>query len=400
MRGWPELLSFFAALFFLPIFLIAQEPHQSTPGTQIDTQNAMPETSPQPTLSEIDLYKNARTLISWIPVEIDNCAFLQGLRPAVSQDQLPEILEQVGQTCTRSYHDFLDVTCDEEVISRRSNVGQSLGPQPTEQCDPDSRLRQRTGSEDLAEMGDRLPHRNHLPGILEDYPTARRNFRFIVLRRPHGDLPVFEEYRTDLRGKPVNLRKLRNPRVMTWDFTSTFLNFSRADQQDNRYRYFGIQSIRNRECHVVGFAQDPENFDRIVRVYSFGESGPVAVVLLQGMAWIDVQTFQILRVRVWLLAPRDDVGLSSATSTVDFYPFQPPGTERELWLPKDVSVDELFRGPEVHETHYYSNYKLFRVESTIKPLANTGAEHVRLLPGKLGKLGTGTLFSGIVPSHG
>jgi len=358
MRGWPGLISFFTALFFLRGFLIAQQPRPTAPGTQFEPPNAIPHRRTRLKRSEVEFYKSARTLISWSPSEIDSCAFLHGLRPSVSQDQLPGILERVGQTCTGSYHDFLDVTCDEEVVSTGSNVSQGYLPGffPG-------------GGEACSHNLDDIPKLSCNEGLSSkgsnSYPAVRSNFQYTVLRRPQGDLPEFEEYRTDLRGKPVNVRKLRNPPVMTWGFASTFLYFSLADQRDNRYRYFGTQMIRDRECHVVGFAQDPENVGRIYRIYFFGKHG--RVVLLQGMAWIDVQDFRILRVKIWLLAPHDDVRLSSETSTVDFYPFHPSGTERELWLPYDVLVEALFRGLEVHNTHHYANYKLFRVESTIKP---------------------------------
>jgi hypothetical protein len=90
-------------------------------------------------------------------------------------------------------------------------------------------------------------------------------------------------------------------------------------------------------------------------------------LLCQGLAWIDSETFQILRITTWLLAPRKDISLSSQTSTVDFYPVQPSGFEKVLWLPGDVTVTLVSRGTKVRNTHRYSNYKLFRVESTIKP---------------------------------
>ncbi len=152
--------------------------------------------------------------------------------------------------------------------------------------------------------------------------------------------------------------------MITSNFASTWLYLSPADQHDSHFRYFGIQTIRNRECHVVGFAQDPE------RVHSVGGiriEDKSAALLVQGLAWIDSQTFQILRVTTWLLAPRLDIDLSSAISTVDFYPVQPSGSERMLWLPRDVKVWVLYRGMAVRNTHHYSDFKLFRVESTIKP---------------------------------
>jgi hypothetical protein len=86
------------------------------------------------------------------------------------------------------------------------------------------------------------------------------------------------------------------------------------------------------------------------------------------LAWIDSETFQILRVTTWLLAPRPDIGLSSEISMVDFYAVQPSGSGRVLWLPRNVKVWVLYRGVVVRNTHQYSNFKLFRVESTIKPV--------------------------------
>lgn len=67
---------------------------------------------------------------------------------------------------------------------------------------------------------------------------------------------------------------------------------------------------------MVAFAQDPETARR---VWGFQVPGKgAASLLLQGLAWIDTQTFQILCVRTWPLAPREDIGLSDLSTTVDF----------------------------------------------------------------------------------
>jgi hypothetical protein len=152
--------------------------------------------------------------------------------------------------------------------------------------------------------------------------------------------------------------------MITSGFASSWLYLGAAEQHDSRFRYFGIQAIRDRECHVVGFAQDSQKARRVgeLRIGDINASS-----LVQGLAWIDTQTFQILRVMTWLLAPRTDIDLSSHISTVDFYPVHPIGSERVLWLPRDVRVWVLFRGVAIRNTHHYSNFKLFRVESTIKP---------------------------------
>jgi hypothetical protein len=188
--------------------------------------------------------------------------------------------------------------------------------------------------------------------------------RYIVIPGPVGDVPTFEEYRTDLKGNRLDASSLSGRFMLSSNYTSTCLNFSPADQRDNRFRHFGTQAIRERQCHVVGFAQEPE---RVHRVAGFQFQGETAALLFQGLAWIDSETFQILRITTWLLAPRKDIGISSQTSTVDFYPVQPSGSERLFWLPRDVTVVLVYRGTQVRNTHHYSNFKLFRVESTIKP---------------------------------
>jgi hypothetical protein len=270
------------------------------------------------TPAEIELYRSAQTLIDWTPDEIQHCAYLHGLQPTGSQDQLPAILDRVGQTCAHRLDDFLNVTCDEEVASKGSR----------------------------------------------SYSRVARDFHYVVVRGPGGDLPAFAEYRTDLKNEPVNPASFWDFSMITSGFAASWSFFRPEERQDSHFRYFGTQTIRDRECQVAGFAQDPE---RATDLGVFHMQGTSATVVVQGLAWIDAQTFQVLRITTWLLAPRRDIGLSSQISTVDFYLVRPIGTERLMWLPRDVQVEALFRGRKVHNTHQYSNYKLFRVESTIKP---------------------------------
>jgi hypothetical protein len=234
------------------------------------------------------------------------------------------VLERVGQAVTRLFNDFPQIACDEEVVSGV----------PAD-------ARRRTPS------------------------TAKlRRFRYIAMPRPVGDFPGFEEYRTDLKGNPLDAASLSDFFVITSNYISTCLYLSPADQRASHFRYFGIQSIRERKCYVVGFAQEPETVRR-VGTYKLQDTKVIA--LIQGLAWIDPETFQILQITTWLLAPRTDLGLNSQASTVEFYPVRPRGYERVLWLPRDVTVVTNYRGTWYSNTHHYSNFKLFRVESTIKP---------------------------------
>jgi hypothetical protein len=234
------------------------------------------------------------------------------------------LLERVGQTLTLLFHDFPRVACDEEVVSEAYPKTPSLV--------------------------------RHM--------SQPRTFRYIVVPRPGDHVPAFEEYRTDLKGNPLKATHPSGLFMITSGYVSTCLFLSPSDQDYGRFRHFGIQTLRERECHVVGFAQEAARVHRTGTI-RFGDKE--VVVLVQGLVWIDSKTFQILRIATWLLAPRTDIGLDSQTSTVDFYPVRPKGFERVLWLPREVMVVMDYRGTRYQNTHHYSNFKLFRVESTIKP---------------------------------
>jgi hypothetical protein len=289
-----------------------------------------PKTGLQLTPADIALYKRAQTLIDWTPSQIQHSPYLHNLRPAKNQDQLAMVLERVGQTGTLLLQNFPQVSCDEEVFSEASRGGLHPGEA----------------------MQD---------GEIQHFPTKQGKFRYIVIPSPGGE--AFEEYRTDPKGNPLDNKSLGDFYLITSDFASTWLYLSPADQHDSRFRYFGTQTIRDRECHVVGFAQNPL---RVHRVVTFQLEGRTVILLDQGLAWIDSATFEVLRVKTWLLAPRADISLSSQVSTVEFHAVQPRGGEKTLWLPRDVTVEIEFRGTEIRNSHHYSNFKLFRVESTIK----------------------------------
>jgi len=291
-------------------------------------QSAAPPQSAKPPLrltpAEIEMYKSAQTLIDWTPRQIQDCPFLQRLRAARGQNELVMVLEHVGQAVSLVFHDFPRIACDEEVVSEAFS----------------RTYRGRPSSIGL------------------------RKFRYIVTPITVGDFQGFEEYRTDLKGNSVDAARLTAFFLTTSNFISTCLHLSPADQRGSRFRHFGTQRIRKRECHVVGFAQEPE---KVRRICTFQVRDKCVVVLVQGVAWIDSETFQVLRIKTWLLAPRTDIGLSSQTSTVEFYPIQLSGFERMLWLPRDVTVVNCYRDHWFRNTHHYSNFKLFRVDSTIKP---------------------------------
>jgi hypothetical protein len=303
--------------------LAAQGPVPLSPARAQETSSraSKAEVSPLLTAEEIAIYRSAPTLIGWTEKQIHECPLLHGLRPAGTQNNLPDLLNRVGETSMQIFDRFPSVLCDERVTSDGS----------------------------------------------KSHSRVQREFNYIVIRQSGPGLPAFDEYRSDLKGNPVGASGLWDFPMITSNFVSSFLIMSPADQRDNHYRYFGTQMIRGHQCQVVGFAQDPATVHRISHFTAQSELQRVsAATLVQGLAWIDPQSYETLRIVTWLLAPRLDINLNSEISTIDFYPVRPAGTDQDLWMPRDVKVELLYEGVKTHNLHQYSNFRLFRSESTIK----------------------------------
>lgn len=320
MRACAQLIGFIALCSLLPAATLHQasarpasaqsHPNKKSPGGLL-----------QLTPQEIAIYQEAPTVVDWTPQQIKDCPVLHKLRPAGSQKQLTEILKRAGEVGVQSFQNFPQVACDEAVTSET-----------------------RQGS-----------HTD----------IKHQEFQYIVLPGSANSSGVLEEYRTNRKGSPATKFNLNHLYMLTSGFASSWLYLSPAQQRDSRFRYFGVQKIRKRECRVVAFAQVPTRASALEEFHDV--NGKRAALLVQGLAWIDSETFQTLRIMTWLLAPRMDVSLSTQISTIDFYPVQPAGMSRVLWLPRKVDVWVVYRGVGVRNIHRYSKFKLFRVESTIIP---------------------------------
>jgi len=287
-----------------------------------------PSSPPRMTPAEIALYERAKTLMDWTPRQIRSTPSLNKLRLAESQKELPAILERVGMSTVKLFSDLPNISCDEEVSSH-------------------------TNEKSPLAQGEWIRGNDVV-----------RHFRYIIIPKPVGDVLLFEEYRTGRAGRPVEATSGAGLSMFTSNFAGSWFYLSPSDQPHNRFRYFGTQSVQKHECYVVGFAQDPD----VARVTAaFRLVDPPVELLVQGLAWIDKQSFRILRMETWLLAPRSDVRLDSADTVVNYFSVQPAEVDRAVWVPRDVTVTILFQGGVVQNIHRYSNFQLFRVESTVKP---------------------------------
>lgn len=299
---------------------------------------AVPETVESQTEldQEIQYYYGARTVIDLtIPQLLQQYPDLGGVRPATSQDLVGPVLEKVGANVEAFFLSLPNTTCIEEVRQQRLNSHAKV----TE--------------------------------------SSVQRFHYLVLADPekHGSAP--REYRTDSKGRPIESHVLPGDlSLMTQGFNSSSAYFDQVFQSDSDFRFLGTDDLDGRQTYVVLFAQRPQRARIISRLEL--QSGPIwsAVILVQGIAWIDQRSFQIVKLTTDLLKPRDDIGLRHELTEIEFAPVHFTRASADVWLPMQVVVTIDWRGKTYRNVHHYSSYKLFTVQTEERPKQGTSATAV------------------------
>jgi len=275
---------------------------------------------------EVRRNDEAKTLIDWTPEQIRDFPELEDLQPAESQQNLPAILSAVGERVSALFDQFPNMASVEEVRS---------GP-----CDEGLRKKCRV--------------------------TYRGKFNYLVVRRTDSD-PLMGEYRTDLKGRPVNYRNLGHGKIfLTYGFATTPLeHFHPQNQSVCQFRDFGRQRVGERETEVVGFVEIPGKYPWPTE---WRHGTVVTPVYSQGLAWIDPATHQIVRIETFLLTPPPAGDLERDTTRIEFSEIHLHQAARALWLPTQVVVDVWLHKRHFENVHKYSDFKLFEVETRIGPV--------------------------------
>src|SRR5262249_43517016 len=164
---------------------------------------------------------------------------------------------------------------------------------------------------------------------------------YLILVRNNGFITRIRESRLDLNGNHVQQTRGKEPgqgvfapgyRVSS-GFASSTVYFATSQQPSSTFRYFGTERIGDEDSYVVAFAQRPSEAT-IITLWS--GLGDYVQMLIQGIAWVDKDTFQIIRLRTDLLAPRPDIRLVRATTESTFSEVHIPDVPRPLWLPSRV----------------------------------------------------------------
>ena len=275
---------------------------------------------------------------------------LEGIRMALNQDELKVVLRKVGEGVESFFKNFPNTVSLEQVHQER------LG---------------------------------------KDGKVARsfdQGFQYLLLAHTEKWGLGIEEHRATPQGERAALGGYDQGLMLTAGFASVSLLFHPAYQNGAGFRYLGRQSLDRqetvktndsrmflakpdrtwtfnnlngesppgKEMYVIAFAQNPETA-RTEERFSTDEGS--ALILIQGLAWIDPATFQIVRLRTDLLAPQSKVRLQRQTTEIHFKEVTFKEVANAFWLPEEVSVTVDWRGRTYRNWHRYSDFKLFNVET-------------------------------------
>jgi hypothetical protein len=242
---------------------------------------------------------------------------LKHLKSAQSQDMLPLILERVGAAVADFFDNFSNTTSAEHILFTI-----------------DSR---------------QLEHPLHYEA----------KFDYLALVKPGTDKTRLQEYRTDSKGEQVKVRGT----VVTAGFVTLPAYFHPDYQRGSRFRNLGRDVVKGQSTYVVAVAQRP-GVARQAGWVAFDDKA--AFVFAQGVAWIDPARFRILRLRTDIQQPELNVGLQRETTEVEYSEVTFKQGGKTLWLPHEVTVSGQLNQYIFHNQHYYSDYRLFIVQTEEK----------------------------------
>ena len=202
-------------------------------------------------------------------------------------------------------------------------------------------------------------HQQKLNGNGRIVESQDQKFHYLCLAPSQDSEPAFTEYRANLNGEA------RQPGgfMLTSGFTSISLIFHPAYQSETVFRFLGRQKVNGRDTYVLAFAQHPTR----AHFYGSFKAGDIETTTFsQGLAWIDSQNYQIIRLRTDLLQPLPEVQLTKKTAELNFNEVHFKGLTQGFWLPREVAVTVEWRGRVLRNHHEYSDFKLFNVESKDK----------------------------------
>jgi tetratricopeptide (TPR) repeat protein len=121
----------------------------------------------------------------------------------------------------------------------------------------------------------------------------------------------------------------------------------------------GLSRAHGNFAWQINFRQRSDRQSRIRRYLVSGHVYPIA---LKGRAWIDANTFQIVRLETDLREPHPEIHLNAEHLIMEYGPVKFQKRKEELWLPVSADYYAVRRSKRFHRRHAFTNYILFSID--------------------------------------
>ena len=246
---------------------------------------------------------------------------LASLQPASDQSALDPLLEKTGANVEKFFRDFQNATSREQIEQEQLGKG--------------SKVRR----------------------------SQEQQFQYLLVSAPYQGGMSLDEYRTNAKGTQSGPAGLGDGYMLTVGFASASLVFHPAYRTGAKFRLLGRDTVEGTLCDVVSYAQLPERAKMFGR---FSTHSATALVLHQGIAWIDPADGRILRLRNDLLEPLPRVRLLRETTEIRYAQVRFQGIPDAVSLPSDVTVTVEWKGKTFRNRHHYTDFKLFNTSAVEK----------------------------------
>jgi hypothetical protein len=186
------------------------------------------------------------------------------------------------------------------------------------------------------------------------------NYDYIIFMTLRGGDLMVEESRVLQKYPPP--QKAEAPLLVTGGFPTLQLVFHPFYQGSFEYAAAGeelldgVKMLRIRFRHIAGTRSTSALRLR-------GRDFPLD---LRGDAWINPASYTITRITGGLISPAEDLGLHELESDVRYGPVRFTASAETYWLPLTASIEVQTARQRWRNTHRFTNYKLFSIESETK----------------------------------
>lgn len=167
---------------------------------------------------------------------------------------------------------------------------------------------------------------------------------------------ILEEYRNG-----ASTPDLFPAHVATLGLPALALLFHPELATDFNFVCEGMGELGGRAAWQVHFAQRE---DRPVRMRAYIVNSKVFDVHIEGRAWIDPGSFQVMRMESELMEPIPQIELATEHISIDYEQVQFRTQKIQIWLPRQGELYVERRGHRYYRKHSFSDFQVFNVDTS------------------------------------